>query len=284
MVPNYQHQHHAGNHGDVFKHVALVTVLKKMQALHPDGIVLVDTHAGSGFYDVTTQEPPEYKKGICKVLENKEAAPKPVQDYIKVAMGWSTTVEEVQYYPGSPVLGQKLLRPQDEHRLSDMHVIAMEGLKEKQSSFQQLDAFDPASVDYFVGGTNKHCVVLINPPYTDSNDYGQAKNLLERILDRKPTATVLIWVPFIQGSRFRFDALRMIKEVASKKAAVGQYTGTCSVGATGLMGSAMFVANPTSDMDIVLGNETLDWLSRTMTHGKGEYTVEQKMKKKKTAS
>lgn len=284
MTSNYQHQHHAGNHGDVFKHVALVTVVQKMQKLHPDGIVLVDTHGGSGFYDVTTQDPPEYKKGICKVVEEKESAPKHVQDFIKVAMGWSTTVDEVQYYPGSPVLGQKLIRPQDEHRLSDLHVTAMEGLKEKQSQFQQLDAFDPSSVDYFVGGTNKHCVVLIDPPYQDTNDYGQAKNLLERILDVKPTATVLIWVPFIKGSRFRFDALRMIKEVATKKATIGQYTGTVSVGADSLMGSAMFVANPTPDMDILLGNETLNWLSRTMTHGKGEYTVEQKMKKNKTAS
>jgi 23S rRNA (adenine2030-N6)-methyltransferase len=285
MTTNYLHQHHAGNHGDVFKHVALVTVLQKMQALHPDGIVLVDTHAGSGFYDLTTtQDPPEYKKGICKVIEKKESAPKPVQDFIKVAMGWSTTVDDVEYYPGSPVLGQKLLRPQDEHRLSDMHVTAMEGLKEKQSSFQQLDAFDPSSVDYFVGGTNKHCVVLIDPPYQDGNDYSQAKNLLERILDVKPTATVMVWVPFIHGSRFRFDALKMLKEVASKKAAVGQYTGSVSVGATKLLGSAIFVANPTPDLDIVLGDETLDWLSRTMTHGRGEYSVEQKMKKKKNAS
>jgi 23S rRNA (adenine2030-N6)-methyltransferase len=282
---NYQHEHHAGNHGDVFKHVVLVSVLQKMQAQHPDGIVLVDTHSGSGFYDLKTQDqtqdPAEYKKGIVKVIEKKESAPKPVQDYIKISMGWSTAVEDIEYYPGSPVLGQKLIRAQDEHRLSDLNVIGMEGLKEKQSHFQQLDAFDPASVDYFVGGTNKHCVVLIDPPYQESDDYAKAKNLMERILDAKPTATVMVWVPLIHGSRFRFEALKMLKEVATKKAAIGQYTGTVSVGAEKLMGSIMFVANPTPGLDELLGVETLNWLSRTMTNWKGDYSVEQKMKKKK---
>jgi len=284
---NYQHEHHAGNHGDVFKHTVFVTVIQKMQALHPTGICFVDTHAGAGIYDLSEQKQrAEYQKGITKVIDNKEKAPKCVQDYIKASLGWSTTVDEIEYYPGSPVLGQKLLRTVDEHRLADLNVSAMQGLKEKQSHFEQLDAFDPQSLHYFLSSNNdkKHPVVLIDPAYQDNDDYGRAKDLLENILDKEPTATVLVWVPLIHGSRYRFSALKMLKEVASAKAALGQYTATCSVGATPLLGSAVFVANPPGDLDLAIGDPELDWLARTMTTGRGEHSVEQKMKKKKTAA
>jgi 23S rRNA (adenine2030-N6)-methyltransferase len=287
MTSNYAHVHYPGYHGDVTKHIVFTTVIKKMQAKYPEGIVIVDTHAGAGMYDLTAQSPPEYKKGIAKVLKKKEEAPNAVKNFIKASVGWSET-ENIEFYPGSPAQAQKLLRKQDEHRLSDLYISAMGGLQEDQSHFEQLDAWSPEAVDYFVGETDKHCVVLIDPPYEDDNDFSLAKDLMERILDVKPTATVMVWVPLINGSRFRWSALKTLKEVASKKAKVGQYLATCSVfqatsGASKnqLLGSAMFVANPTPEFDDVIDPEVLDWLSRTMTQGRGEYSVEQKMKKVK---
>ena len=51
---NYSHSYHAGSFADVFKHLVLLTLIKSF--LRKDkGFCYLDTHAGSGFYDLTTE-------------------------------------------------------------------------------------------------------------------------------------------------------------------------------------------------------------------------------------
>ena len=58
---NYSHSYHAGNFSDVFKHLVLLALIKSF--LRKDkGFCYLDTHAGGGFYDLTT-EPAQKTKG-----------------------------------------------------------------------------------------------------------------------------------------------------------------------------------------------------------------------------
>ena len=48
---NYRHAFHAGNVGDVLKHVVLVTLLDRLLG-QPATLFFLDTHAGRGSYDL----------------------------------------------------------------------------------------------------------------------------------------------------------------------------------------------------------------------------------------
>ncbi|EKX53310.1 hypothetical protein GUITHDRAFT_101015 [Guillardia theta CCMP2712] len=68
---NYRHAFHAGNFGDVMKHSILMTTIKHMQK-KPNPMLLIDTHASTGLFDLRTPEAtrsPEFKQGIHRVEE-----------------------------------------------------------------------------------------------------------------------------------------------------------------------------------------------------------------------
>ena len=52
---NYRHAFHAGNFADVVKHAVLTRVLLYLQD-KPSPFRVIDTHAGSGLYDLTSDE------------------------------------------------------------------------------------------------------------------------------------------------------------------------------------------------------------------------------------
>ena len=63
---NYRHAFHAGNHIDVFKHAALTLVLERLLA-KPQPFAVLDTHAGIGVYDLTSDEATrtgEFQEGV----------------------------------------------------------------------------------------------------------------------------------------------------------------------------------------------------------------------------
>ena len=67
---NYHHIFHAGNFADVFKHIVLTRVIKYMQRKDA-ALRVLDTHAGLGIYDLSSQQAQktgEWKTGIAKVL------------------------------------------------------------------------------------------------------------------------------------------------------------------------------------------------------------------------
>ena len=49
---NYRHAYHAGNFADVHKHVALAAVLLHLRKKEKP-FVVIDTHAGTGRYDLS---------------------------------------------------------------------------------------------------------------------------------------------------------------------------------------------------------------------------------------
>ena len=52
---NYRHGFHAGNFADILKHVILMRMLAHL-ALKPAPFRVLDTHAGSGLYDLKSEE------------------------------------------------------------------------------------------------------------------------------------------------------------------------------------------------------------------------------------
>ena len=68
---SYRHAFHAGNFADVVKHVALALCLDRLNQ-KPAAYRYIDTHAGIGLYDLSSEEAQktgEWQGGIAKMQE-----------------------------------------------------------------------------------------------------------------------------------------------------------------------------------------------------------------------
>jgi 23S rRNA (adenine2030-N6)-methyltransferase len=199
--PTYTHRHKSGSHYDVLKNVVYIQTVKLLQDKYPDGIALVDTHSGPGVYDET---PEEFYKGANRCVEKNLNAPAAVKKYVSLLNKLRTEFGEATL-PGSALFARELMRDVDEHRLVDLHHEDVEGLFE-DAQFQQMDAYEPRTLDFLVPYTSSlHPVVLIDPPYDDPNDWFKARELFDRILERNSEATIVMWMPFIKDDRHRWS-------------------------------------------------------------------------------
>ncbi|MFZ4739261.1 MAG: 23S rRNA (adenine(2030)-N(6))-methyltransferase RlmJ, partial [Bradymonadia bacterium] len=62
---SYSHRFHAGNHADVFKHLALVALLEASTRAGAAPVTYLETHAGEGRY--TLGPTGEWTEGIGKL-------------------------------------------------------------------------------------------------------------------------------------------------------------------------------------------------------------------------
>ena len=87
---NYRHAFHAGGFADVIKHIVLVRMLAYLQE-KPAAFRVIDTHAGAGVYDLTSEEARrggEWLTGIARIMqarfsEKTEPLLKPYLDIVR---------------------------------------------------------------------------------------------------------------------------------------------------------------------------------------------------------
>ena len=87
---NYRHAFHAGGFADVIKHIVLVRMLTYLQE-KPGPFRVIDTHAGAGLYDLTSDEAQrggEWLTGIARIMQarfSETTAPllKPYLDIVR---------------------------------------------------------------------------------------------------------------------------------------------------------------------------------------------------------
>jgi len=68
---NYRHAFHAGGFADVIKHIVLVRILTYLQDKQA-AFRVIDTHAGAGVYDLTSDEAlrgGEWLTGVARVMQ-----------------------------------------------------------------------------------------------------------------------------------------------------------------------------------------------------------------------
>ena len=198
---SYQHEFHAGSHADVLKHAVLALVIRALQR-KPAPIRVLDAHAGSGAYDLTSREArknAEHETGIARVLA-AGPAPEALQPYLD-AVRASNPGAAVRRYPGSPVIARQLLRPNDHLELMELHPRAVSALRrrfggDRQVHVHQRDCFEGLAA--LVPPTERRGVALIDPSYEVKDDFGRVVELLKTCHRRWPGGTYMIWHPLIQ--------------------------------------------------------------------------------------
>ncbi|MDF3054747.1 MAG: hypothetical protein K0Q74_654 [Gammaproteobacteria bacterium] len=211
---NYRHIYHAGNFADVFKHVLLIALVQSLSIKNTPFFYL-DTHAGIGEYDLqkkSAQKTQEYRDGINKLaspLYTKEVRASPLlYDYLKLIEGLNNSRDskKIRYYPGSPALVKKLLRPLDRMVLTELHLEDNSQLKQlfskdKQVAVHYLDGYQ--ALKAFLPPKENRGLVLIDPPFEKTDEYQQIVQNVVQANMRWPTGIYAIWYPIKEAKAIK---------------------------------------------------------------------------------
>jgi 23S rRNA (adenine2030-N6)-methyltransferase len=195
---NYRHLFHAGNFADVFKHVALLLLLR---ALHKKDtpFCYLDTHAGIGRYDLAAaaaQRSGEYRDGIAR-LWDAPVTDTAVRDYL-AAVRTENPDGQLRVYPGSPLIALGALRAQDRMVLCERHPEEYRTLRdvfarERQVAVHERDGYE--ALGSLLPPKERRGLVLIDPPFEIPDEFGELISGLTLALSRWQTGIYAVWFP-----------------------------------------------------------------------------------------
>lgn len=198
---NYRHAYHAGNFADVLKHATLALVIEHMK-LKPSPFRVVDTHAGTGVYDLAGDEAGktgEWRDGIARLRAAKRPAEIDalLRPYLACVEGLNAT-GELARYPGSPLLARRLMRREDRLVANELHPEDGETLKalfahDAQVKVTALDGW--TALKAFLPPRERRGIVLIDPPFEQPGEFERMAGGVVEALRRFATGVLLMWYP-----------------------------------------------------------------------------------------
>jgi 23S rRNA (adenine2030-N6)-methyltransferase len=251
---NYQHAFHAGNFADVHKHAVLARILTHLR-LKPAAFRVIDSHAGAGRYDLLGPEPirsGEWRDGINKVWD---AAPPgdlgallaPYFDAVAALNPGGA----LRTYPGSPLIVQSLLRPQDRLIACELEPRSAALLKsalraDRRAKVLAIDGW--TALGAYVPPKERRGLVLVDPPFEDAADFTRLSSTLALAHRKWPTGIYMLWYPIKE--RGAPDALaRQLRNLAVPAVLRSEITMGPPRAGAGLVGSGLIVVNPPFKLD-----------------------------------
>lgn len=255
---NYRHIYHAGNFADVLKHAVLARLVAYMQGKDKAFRVL-DTHAGIGLYDLSSEEAQktgEWRDGIGRLLEEDLPA-----DIVPLLAPYLDAVKGlnpdggVQFYPGSPKLARLLFRPQDRLSAMELHPDDYETLHrlfdgDFQSRVTHLDGW--LALGAHVPPKEKRGIVLVDPPFEIEGEYERLVDGLAKAYRRFPGGVYCLWYPLKKGAPIK-DFHAALKDLGIPKMLCAELSVKSDRETTGLSGSGLIVVNPPYTLKDELG-------------------------------
>jgi 23S rRNA (adenine2030-N6)-methyltransferase len=275
----YRHAFHAGNHADVLKHVVLVQLLQYL-ARKEKGVRIVDTHAGAGAYELDSpqaQKKGEYLQGIAR-LWSAQGAPAAVADYLAQVRRFNPD-GALRHYPGSPLLAQALLRPQDQLRLFELHPSehpALQALLGAARGVEVRRADGFAALKSQLPPPTRRALVLIDPSYEGHADYARVADTLQDALRRFADGVYMVWYPLVTkpGGAALLQSLKALAPKGWLHARLAVQRADAL--GFGLAGSGVFVVNPPHTLHGSL-RDALPWLARALAqHPGASHLLEQR--------
>ncbi|WP_058320209.1 23S rRNA (adenine(2030)-N(6))-methyltransferase RlmJ [Sinorhizobium sp. GL28] len=246
---NYRHIYHAGNFADVLKHAVLARLVSYLQQKEKAFRVL-DTHAGTGLYDLSSEEAQktgEWRDGVGRLLEGDLPA-----EIAAILAPYLETIRtlnpgsELKLYPGSPKLARMLFRPQDRLSAMELHPDDYETLHrlfdgDFQSRITELDGW--LALGAHLPPKEKRGLILVDPPFEKEGEYERLADGLARAYRRFAGGIYCLWYPLKQGAPIKafHEAL---KALDIPKMLCAELSVRSDRETTGLSGSGLIIVNP----------------------------------------
>ncbi|HSR64577.1 MAG TPA: 23S rRNA (adenine(2030)-N(6))-methyltransferase RlmJ [Xanthomonadaceae bacterium] len=258
---NYRHAFHAGNHGDVLKHVVLLALCEALLR-KPGACFALDTHAGRGLYALdaeAAQRTGEAAGGVQRLLD----AP-PDDPWIA---SWLDAVRACRArhgdsaYPGSPWLLAHALRAQDRIACCELQPDEAAALKtafaddprvavHRRDGYAALGALLPPVVQ---GTRYARGLVLIDPPFeAQLAEFDTALAALREGVARWPQATYALWYPLKQRRALQ-PFYRAAAALPAKSVLLAELLVRPDDSPLRMNGSGMLLLNPPFRFDDGLG-------------------------------
>jgi 23S rRNA (adenine2030-N6)-methyltransferase len=251
---NYRHAFHAGGFADVIKHIVLVRILTYLQD-KPAAFRVIDTHAGAGVYDLTSEEARrggESLTGIARIMQARfsEKTEPLLKPYLDIVRAFNPQ-RDLKAYPGSPLIARALLRPQDRLTACEVEPKARKRLiealrRDTQARVVDLDGW--TALPAFVPPNERRGLVLIDPPFEQKDEFEQVAKGFTEAFAKWPTGSYLLWYP-VKSRRATDGLARHVAQVAG----AGKPPGKClrlefsiapQAASPGLVSTGLLIVNP----------------------------------------
>ena len=262
---SYRHLFHAGSFADVFKHVLLTQLLLSLNEKDKPYFYL-DTHAGIGLYDLShpwAQKGREFESGIKKLWGRTDipAAMKPYMDIVRA----DNADGHLRYYPGSPRIARKLIRPIDRIALTELNktdcaVLHELFARDKRVNVQLMDGLQSLKAN--LPPKERRGMVLIDSAFDVSREFARLAAALAEAHTRWATGTYAIWYPLMGAGVIRGFEKQI--EAAGIKKVLQFELSVLSEDASTMPGSGMIIVNPPWKFDTEM-RTLLRWLWSALT-------------------
>ncbi|HTE15039.1 MAG TPA: 23S rRNA (adenine(2030)-N(6))-methyltransferase RlmJ [Burkholderiales bacterium] len=257
---SYRHLFHAGSFADVFKHVLLTRLLFALNEKDKPYFYL-DTHAGTGLYDLShpwAQKGREFESGIKKLWDRKDipAAMKPYMDIVR----GENADGHLRYYPGSPRLVRRMIRPIDRIALTELNktdCAALQALfaRDRRVNVQLMDGYQ--ALKAHLPPKERRGLVLIDSSFDRAREFARLAAALQDAHERWATGTYAIWYPMmgagvIRGFERAIEATGVRKVLQFEMSILPEDAST-------MLGSGMIIVNPPWKFDTEM-RTLLRWL------------------------
>ena len=246
---NYRHIYHAGNFADVLKHAVLTRLIRYMQK-KDGGFRVLDTHAGIGLYDLSSEEAQktgEWSEGIGKILDT-ELAPQVaelLEPYLS-AVRELNAEGGIRLYPGSPKLARMLFRPQDRLSAMELHpedFARLHRLFEGDHQVRITELNGWLSLGAHLPPKEKRGIVLVDPPFEEDGEYERLVDGLAKAYRRFPGGTYCLWYPLKKGAPIK-EFHEALQALDIPKILCAELIVRSDRGINGLTGSGLIIVNP----------------------------------------
>jgi 23S rRNA (adenine2030-N6)-methyltransferase len=251
---NYRHAFHAGGFADVIKHIVLVRMLTYLQE-KPAAFRVIDTHAGAGLYDLTSDEARrggEWLTGIARVMQARfsESVLPLVAPYLDIVRAFNPQ-RDLGAYPGSPLIARALLRPQDRLTACEVEPKTRKRLidalrRDTQARVVDLDGW--TALPAFVPPNERRGLVLIDPPFEQKDEFERLAEGFAQAFAKWPTGSYLLWYP-VKSRRATDDLARRVAEATAAGAQPGkclrlEFSTAPRTAEAGLTSAGLLIVNP----------------------------------------
>jgi 23S rRNA (adenine2030-N6)-methyltransferase len=251
---NYRHAFHAGGFADVIKHIVLVRMLSYLQD-KPAAFRVIDTHAGAGVYDLTSEEARrggEWLTGIARVMQARfsETTQPLVAPYLDIVRAFNPQAE-LKAYPGSPLIARALLRPQDRLTACEVEPKARKRLidalrRDAQARVVDLDGW--MALPAFVPPKERRGLVLIDPPFEQKDEFERLGAGFAEAFAKWPTGSYLLWYP-VKSRRATDDLARHVAQTVGAGPSPGkclrlEFSVAPQIAGAALASAGLLIVNP----------------------------------------
>jgi len=246
---NYNHEFHAGNFADVFKHVTLCRILHYLRG-KPAAFRVIDTHAGAGLYDLASEAAlrgGEWHDGVARLMaaQFSGAIAELLSPYLEV-IGALNDRGRLRIYPGSPAFVRAWLRPQDRLLACELVPRTAAALARNLHGdirIKTLTIDGWTALNAYVPPKERRGLVLVDPPFEADDDFARLARGLAAAHRKWATGIYALWYP-IKGSSEPEALAKRLRRLGLAKVLRAELLVSPLSDQSRLNGAGMILVNP----------------------------------------